>query len=148
MTCDNAVTKPHFGQVLSFSQQLKFRGAFSVEPHAHKTVQYGHGRSRQQSDKWENKFYVKNHQSALARPTYFHMYPHNQRLIGFTIKEREAEENSAAKSFTRRRLLHRGDEFCFIKFRHRRKVCFTASRAARGAGGRVVLNNLSEKSRE
>src|SRR5262249_34368229 len=36
MTCDNAVTKPYFGRVLSFSQQLKFRGAFSVEPHAHK----------------------------------------------------------------------------------------------------------------
>jgi hypothetical protein len=111
MTCDNAVTKPHIGRVLTFSQQLKFRGAFSVEPHAHKTVQYGHGRSRQSADKYENKFYVKNHQSALALPAFFHMYPHNQRLIGFKTKEREAEEDSAAKSFTGRQLLHRGDDF-------------------------------------
>jgi hypothetical protein len=58
-----------------------------------------------------NEFYVKNHQSALARSTYFHMYPHNQRLVGFKIKEREALEDSAAKSFTRQRLLHRGDDF-------------------------------------
>jgi hypothetical protein len=63
------------------------------------------------ADKYENETYVKNRQSALARPTFLHMYPHNQRLIGFKIKEREAEENSAAKSFTRQRLLHRGDDF-------------------------------------
>jgi hypothetical protein len=46
MTCDNAVTKPHIGGVLSFSQQLKFRGAFSVEPHAHEIVQYCHDLAR------------------------------------------------------------------------------------------------------
>jgi hypothetical protein len=39
------------------------------------------------------------------------MYQHNQRLIGSKIKEREAEEDSAAKSFTRQQLLHRGDDF-------------------------------------
>jgi alpha-beta hydrolase superfamily lysophospholipase len=80
MTCDNAVTKPHIGRVLSFSQQLKFRGAFSVQPHAHKTVQYGHGTSRQNADKYENEFYVKNPQSAFSFPTFLHMYPHNQRV--------------------------------------------------------------------
>src|SRR5690242_2041638 len=80
MTCDNAVTKPHIGRVLSFSQQLKFRGAFSVQPHAHKTVQYGHGTSRQNADKYDNEFYVKNRQSALTFPTFLHKYPHNQRI--------------------------------------------------------------------
>jgi hypothetical protein len=70
MTCDNAVTKPHIGRVLSFSQQLKFRGAFSVQPHAHKTVQHGHGTSRQNADKYDNEFYVKNRQSALTFPTF------------------------------------------------------------------------------
>jgi hypothetical protein len=39
------------------------------------------------------------------------MYQHNQRRIGSKIKEREAEEDSAAKSFTRQQLLHRGDDF-------------------------------------
>jgi hypothetical protein len=48
-----------------------------------------------------NEFYVKNRQSALALPTFFHMYPHNQRLIEFRIKEREAEADSAAKSAKR-----------------------------------------------
>jgi hypothetical protein len=99
MTCDNAVTKPHIGRVLSFSQQLKFRSAFSVEPHSHKTVQYGHGRSRQSADEYENEFYVKNRQSALALPTFFRMYPHNQRLIEFKIKEREAEEDWGRQRF-------------------------------------------------
>jgi hypothetical protein len=45
MTCDNAVTKPHIGWVVGFSQQLKFRGTLSVKPHTHKIVQHRHGTS-------------------------------------------------------------------------------------------------------
>src|SRR5215472_12502079 len=93
MTCDNAVTKPHFGQVLSFSQQLKFRGAFSVEPHAHKTVQYGHGRSRQSADKCENEFYVKT--TRVLWPV---------RHISTCIHTTKGSLGSRSKSVRRRRI--------------------------------------------
>jgi hypothetical protein len=40
MARDDAVTKPHIGRRLGFSQQLKFRGALSVKQYPCEIVQY------------------------------------------------------------------------------------------------------------
>src|SRR6516162_6182981 len=80
MAGDDPVTGLYIGRHLGVSQQLKFRGALSVKTHAHKILQYGHGISRQNADKYYNEFYVKSRQNALVFPTFFHTYPDNQRL--------------------------------------------------------------------
>jgi hypothetical protein len=91
MAGDDPVTALYIGRHLGVGQQLKFRGALSVKPHAHKIVEYGHGTSRQNT----NEFYAKNGQIALALPTFLHMYPHNQRLTVL---------GSKSKSTRRRRI--------------------------------------------
>jgi hypothetical protein len=109
MAGDDPVTALYFGRHLGVSQQLKFRGALSVKPHAHKIVQYGHATARQNVDKYENEFYLKNRQSALAFPTFFHIYPHRQSIalsLGpFTaLGEGQKSTRSSSETRGRRRL--------------------------------------------
>jgi hypothetical protein len=90
---------------------------------------------------------VKNHQSALALPAFFHMYPHNQRLIGFKMKEREGGGGF-------RPLSHLPDSgYCIAatillsKVPKRQRFCHGPVKPHARAG-RVVLNNLSEQIRD
>src|SRR5262249_26226477 len=99
MAGDDPVAALYIGRHLGVSQQLKFRGALSVKPHAHKIVEYGHGTSRQNT----NEFYAKNGQIAGLADISPHVstQPKAHR-IGFKIKEHEAEEDWGNKSWRRR----------------------------------------------